>query len=65
MTTWWHWVGFNLLVLVLLAFDLGVLHRKHSEIGVKESLWAQLRLPRAGPVLFRRHLPLRRPSGGV
>ncbi|MBA4357247.1 MAG: hypothetical protein C0405_05930 [Desulfovibrio sp.] len=39
MTTWWHWVAFNLLVLVLLAFDLGVLHRKHREIGVKEALW--------------------------
>jgi len=42
MTTWWHWVGFNLLVLVLLAFDLGVLHRKHREISVKESLWLSL-----------------------
>ncbi len=39
MTTWWHWAGFNLLVLVLLAFDLGVLHRNHREVGVKESLW--------------------------
>jgi len=39
MTTWWHWVGFNLLVLVLLAFDLGVLHKNHREVGVKESLW--------------------------
>lgn len=39
MTTWWHWVGFNMLVLVLLAFDLGVLHKNHREVGVKESLW--------------------------
>ncbi|SNR68167.1 tellurite resistance protein TerC [Humidesulfovibrio mexicanus] len=39
MTQWWHWVGFNLLVLVLLAFDLGVLHKNHREVGVKESLW--------------------------
>jgi tellurite resistance protein TerC len=39
MTTWLHWLGFNLLVFVLLAFDLGVLHRKHREISVKESLW--------------------------
>lgn len=39
MTSWWHWVAFNLLVLALLAFDLGVLHRKHREISVKESLW--------------------------
>jgi len=39
MSTVWHWVGFNLLVIVLLAFDLGVLHRNHREVGVKESLW--------------------------
>ncbi len=39
MTTLWHWIGFNLLVLVLLAFDLGVLHKNHREVGVKESLW--------------------------
>ena len=39
MTTLWHWVSFNLLVLVLLAFDLGVLHKNHREVGVKESLW--------------------------
>ncbi|HWR03913.1 MAG TPA: TerC family protein [Humidesulfovibrio sp.] len=39
MTTLWHWAGFNLLVLVLLAFDLGVLHKNHREVGVKESLW--------------------------
>jgi len=42
MTTWWHWVGFNLLVLILLAFDLGVLHKNHREVGVKESLWLSL-----------------------
>jgi tellurite resistance protein TerC len=42
MTTWWHWAGFNLLVLVLLAFDLGVLHKNHREVGVKESLWLSL-----------------------
>ncbi len=40
--TIWHWLGFNLFVLALLAFDLGVLHRKHHEIGIKESLWLSL-----------------------
>ena len=35
----WMWLAFVALVLVLLAFDLGVLHRKTHEIGVKESLW--------------------------
>jgi tellurite resistance protein TerC len=35
----WMWLGFISLVVVLLAFDLGVLHRKSHEIGMKESLW--------------------------
>ena len=34
----WSWVVFLLLVLGLLAFDLGVLHRKSHEIGIRESL---------------------------
>jgi hypothetical protein len=35
----WLWVGFNLFVLALLAFDLGILHRKEREIKVGEALW--------------------------
>jgi tellurite resistance protein TerC len=34
----WMWGGFFTMVLVLLAFDLGVLHRGSKEIGVRESL---------------------------
>jgi tellurite resistance protein TerC len=34
----WMWLAFLLIVLVLLAFDLGVLHRKSRAIGVAESL---------------------------
>lgn len=34
----WMWVGFLVMVAGLLAFDLGVLHRKAHEIGVRESL---------------------------
>ncbi|AWN41531.1 TerC family protein [Methylobacterium durans] len=35
----WVWLGFHALILGLLAFDLGLLHRdKNHEIGVKESL---------------------------
>ena len=37
--TIWFWLGFVGFVLVLLAFDLGVLHREHREIGIRESLW--------------------------
>jgi tellurite resistance protein TerC len=35
----WMWATFAGLVGVLLAFDLGVLHRKTREISIKESLW--------------------------
>ena len=35
----WMWATFMGVVAVLLAFDLGVLHRKHREISIKESLW--------------------------
>ncbi len=34
----WMWVGFITLVIALLAFDLGVLHKGEGEIGVGESL---------------------------
>ena len=34
----WMWLGFLATVGVLLALDLGVLHRKQQEIGVRESL---------------------------
>lgn len=35
----WMWASFACLVGVLLAFDLGVLHRNQREISIKESLW--------------------------
>lgn len=34
----WMWAGFLLLILILMALDLGVFHRKDHEIGVRESL---------------------------
>jgi tellurite resistance protein TerC len=36
------WVGFTLLVLFLLALDLGVFHRKEHEISLKEALYWSL-----------------------
>ena len=39
MNTLWMWLGFNLFVLVLLALDLGVLHRNGKEVGIREALW--------------------------
>lgn len=38
----WMWATFLTLVVVLLALDLGVLHKKHREIGVRESLLMSL-----------------------
>lgn len=34
----WAWLSFITIVIALLAFDLGVLHRNEHEIGVRESL---------------------------
>ena len=38
-TAVWLWLVFISVVIALLSFDLGVLHRDNHEIGVKESLW--------------------------
>ncbi|MBP8185585.1 MAG: TerC family protein [Pseudomonas sp.] len=38
-TAVWLWLMFIGVVIALLSFDLGVLHRDNHEIGVKESLW--------------------------
>lgn len=35
----WMWFTFISIVFVLMAFDLGVLHRKTKEISIKDSLW--------------------------
>lgn len=35
----WMWVVFLSVIIFLLAFDLGVLHRKTHEVSIKESLW--------------------------
>lgn len=37
-TATWLWFAFISIVVGLLVFDLGVLHREHREIGVRESL---------------------------
>ena len=40
-TSLWLWVGFNLFILLLLALDLGVFHRKAHEVSLKEAgLWS-------------------------
>ncbi len=35
----WLWILFNIFVLLLLALDLGVLHRKAKAISLKEAAW--------------------------
>ncbi|HEY4344220.1 MAG TPA: TerC family protein [Parvibaculum sp.] len=35
----WAWGAFFSIVAALLAFDLGILHKRDREIGVRESLW--------------------------
>lgn len=42
MGTVWLWVGFNAFVLVLLALDLGVLHKKDQHITVRHALLLSL-----------------------
>ena len=42
MNSLWMWIGFNLFVLVLLALDLGLLHRKDKQVGVREALLLSL-----------------------
>jgi tellurite resistance protein TerC len=47
--TLWHWVGFNAVVLALLALDLGVFHRSAHSVSVKEAttwtvVWVTLSL---------------------
>lgn len=34
----WLWIGFNLFILLMLALDLGVFHRKAHEISIREAL---------------------------
>ena len=49
----WHWVGFILFVLIFLALDLGVFHRRAHVVTFKEALgwtafWVALALGFAG-----------------
>lgn len=37
----WLWIGFNALVLIMLALDLGVFHRKAHAVSIKEAtIWS-------------------------
>jgi tellurite resistance protein TerC len=36
---WWAWLGFHLLVLIMLALDLGVFNRKAHAPSLREAAW--------------------------
>jgi tellurite resistance protein TerC len=45
----WGWIGFNIVVLAILALDLGVLHRRSEKVSIKEAatwsaVWVALSL---------------------
>ncbi len=42
MNSLWMWLSFNIFVLVLLALDLGILHRKSKEVSIREALLLSL-----------------------
>jgi len=49
VNTLWGWIGFNLVVLSILALDLGVLHKRGKKVSVKEAatwsaVWVALSL---------------------
>lgn len=43
MNSMWGWIGFNVVVLAILALDLGVLHKKNERVGLKEAgIWSAI-----------------------
>ncbi len=49
MNNLWGWIGFNVVVLAILALDLGLLHRRSSKVSLKEAatwsaVWVALSL---------------------
>ena len=41
MNSLWGWIGFNVVVLAILALDLGVLHRRAAKVSIKEAaIWS-------------------------
>ena len=58
----WIWIAFIAFVLLMLALDLGVFHRKAHVVSVKEALAWSARVARHGVGVCRvRLLRLRRP----
>jgi len=53
----WHWIGFIICILIFLALDLGLFHRKSREVKFKEALawtalWVALAMAFAVSIFF-------------
>jgi TerC family integral membrane protein len=60
----WGWVGFNVVVLGILALDLGVLHRKSEKVSLKESaIWSGVWVALSLTFAFAIYRTLGRQSG--
>jgi len=60
----WGWVGFNLVVLAILALDLGVLHRKSEKVSLKEAaIWSGVWVALSLCFAFAIYLTMGRESG--
>lgn len=59
MDQWWPWIAFNIFVMLMLALDLGVFHRRSHAVGMREAaawsaMWVSLAMAFAcGIYLFR------------
>jgi tellurite resistance protein TerC len=49
-TPLWMWSSFIVLVIAILSFDLGILHKQNKEIGVCESVKLSARFSRSRPI---------------
>ena len=65
---WWFYLGFTALIIVLLAIDLGVFHRKSHTISIREAarwsvMWISLSLLFNVAFYFYAHYALSRDAG--
>ena len=56
MNSPFHWVEFNILVLIAIALDLGVFHRRPHKISIREALvWSGVWIGAAAADCFFKH----------
>jgi tellurite resistance protein TerC len=60
----WGWVGFNVVVLAILALDLGVLHRRSEKVSLKEAAtWSAVWVALSLAFAFAIYLTMGKESG--